>query len=341
MDYIELRKEVMEKGLLDRQYGYYLIKGIVTFGLLVAGIVMLFALPKLWPIIAVYLAFAYVQLGFLGHDVGHQQVFKSSAKNDVAGLAVGSLLLGVSRGYWVNKHNAHHSRPNEMDADPDIEFPMIAFSEEQAQSKRGILRFMVKYQAFLFVPLLLFEGFSIRGSGIRYLLTRKVDYRLIDAMLVAIHFIGYVLIVFTALQPVQGVLFILIHQMLFGLYLSSVFAPNHKGMLMIEKNSNMDFLHKQILTARNVNAHPVTDFWYGGLNYQIEHHLFPTMPRNKLREAQTIVMAFCKELGISYYKTSMLQSYREILEFLHRVSAVVRKPKASSLPQVVKANSPA
>ena len=161
MDYISLRKEVIDAGLLNRQYGYYLIKGIFNFGLLAAGIIMLFTLPKLWFLVAVYFAFVYVQIALLGHDVGHQQVFKSSAKNDIAGLFVGPLLLGVSRGYWVNKHNAHHSRPNELDADPDIEFPMVAFSEEQAQNKRGIFRLMVKYQAFLFVPLCCLKGSAL------------------------------------------------------------------------------------------------------------------------------------------------------------------------------------
>ena len=327
MDYISLRKEVMDAGLLDRQYGYYLIKCIFNFGLLATGIIMLFTLPKLWFLFAIYFAFVYVQFAFLGHDIGHQQVFKSTVKNDIAGLIVGALLLGVSRGYWVNKHNAHHSRPNELDADPDIEFPMVAFSEEHARNKRGIFKLMLKYQAFFFVPLWLFEGFSIRGSSIRYLLTHKVEYQFIDWLLVAVHLVGYPLIVFAALRPVQGVLFIIIHQMLFGLYMSSVFAPNHKGMLLVEKKSKMDFLHLQITTARNVKPGPLTDFWYGGLNYQIEHHLFPTMSRNRLRETQKIVVAFCKENRISYHQTSVIQSYREILEFLHNISLVVRQPK--------------
>ncbi len=329
MDYVALRNEVINAGLLERQYGYYFFKAILTFCLLAAGFGLLFALPKFWFLTAIFLAFAYVQLAFLGHDIGHQQVFKSSVKNDLAGLIVGPLLLGVSRGYWVNKHNAHHSRPNELDADPDIEFPMIAFSEEHALDKRGIMRFMVKYQAFIFLPLWLLEGFSIRGSSIRYLLTHKVAYQLTDALLVVAHVVGYPLMVLAALPAWHAAFFIIIHQALFGFYLSSVFAPNHKGMLLIDKDSKVDFLHQQILTARNVKAHPIVDFWYGGLNYQIEHHLFPTMPRNKLNEAQKIVEAFCEKNGISYYQTSMLVSYKEILEYLHKISAVLRGSKVS------------
>lgn len=123
-----------------------------------------------------------------------------------------------------------------------------------------------------------------------------------------------------------GIVFF-VHQMLFGLYLGSTFAPNHKGMLILEKSSPLDFLRRQVLTARNVYAHPWNDFWYGGLNYQIEHHLFPSMPRNNLKKAQRIVKAFCQEHEISYYETSSVQSYKEILSFLHGIGAPLRKKK--------------
>ena len=89
---------------------------------------------------------------------------------------------------------------------------------------------------------------------------------------------------FYALSVGQALLFIVVHQALFGLYTGLVFAPNHKGMPILDSDSQLDFVRRQVLTSRDVNAHPLTDFWYGGLNYQIEHHLFPSMPRNKLKK---------------------------------------------------------
>jgi len=84
-----------------------------------------------------------------------------------------------------------------------------------------------------------------------------------------------------------------------------------------------------VLTSRTIKGSLLVDFWYGGLNYQIEHHLFPTMPRNKLRKAQAIVKAFCKEHAIAYHETTMLQSYCEILHCLHQVSAPLRNEKGN------------
>ena len=98
-------------------------------------------------------------------------------------------------------------------------------------------------------------------------------------------------------------------------------------MPLLERDSKVDFLRRQVLTSRNVRAHPITDFWYGGLNYQIEHHLFPRMPRNKLREAQPIIRGFCQDHSIVYHETSVIQSYREILQHLQEVGAPLREAR--------------
>ena len=143
-----------------------------------------------------------------------------------------------------------------------------------------------------------------------------------------LHFALYLSLLFTALEPLQAVLFIAVHRGLYGVYMVSIFAPNHKAMPLLENDSEEDFLRRQVLTSRNVFSHPVTDFWYGGLNYQIEHHLFPRMPRNNLRLAQPIVKDFCRAHAIAYHETSVLQSYGEILQHLHEVGAPLRKEAA-------------
>ncbi len=126
--------------------------------------------------------------------------------------------------------------------------------------------------------------------------------------------------------------------MLFGLYLGSTFAPNHKGMPILEKGSQLDFLRRQVLTARNVTSNPFNDYMYGGLNYQIEHHLFPNMPRNNLKQAQQIIRAYCTSHSISYYETTSVQSLKEILSYLHEVGAPLRD-KTPPPKRVVEGNA--
>lgn len=324
--YAALKKQIKEKGLLEKQPAYVARRALSNFIMFAVSIAILFATDLVWVQVlnAVFLAFIFVQFGFIAHDVGHRQAFRKTETNDLFGLVHGPLLLGMSFGWWIDKHNEHHSHPNEQDVDPDIDFPFIAFSEQDALEKQGLFRWMVKYQAYLFPFLVMFESFSLRFGSIEFLATRPWKYRLAEVSLMILHFVWFFWLVFAALPVGTAVLFIAVQQALFGLYLASVFAPNHKGMLIVEENMNLDFMLKQILTARNVKSHPITDYWYGGLNFQIEHHLFPTMAENQLREAQVIIKQFCAEHRIPYYETSVARSYVEILQYLHDIGAPLR-----------------
>ena len=187
------------------------------------------------------------------------------------------------------------------------------------------MRFVVGYQAFYFVPLLLLEGLGLRLASIQFLIgQRRAKYLLFEPLLLGLHFLVYFGLLFFFLSPWQILGFFLVHQGLFGLYYGTVFAPNHKGMLILDKNKPLDFLRTQVLTTRNVKPGLIADFWYGGLNYQIEHHLFPLMPRNNFGKARKIIKAFCLKHNVSYYETGTFRSYREILSYLHQVGAPVR-----------------
>ena len=324
-EYAELKNLVKNAGLLEKNPGHYAVKLAVNLGLLALSVAVLTLVDSVWiqMLNAAFLAFIMVQLCFLGHDLGHKQVFRSSRNNDRLGLLV-SFLIGVNRTWWVEKHNEHHSNPNDLGLDPDINLPLIAFSNDQARGMRGIPRLIVKYQAFLFYPLLCFEGFVLKVSSVQYMYGNKLKFPVAEPIMMAGHIAIYTGLVFLSLPVWQGLLFVAVNQLLIGLYIGSTFAPNHKGMLILDGDTPLDFLRKQVLTARNVKSSRLNDFLYGGLNYQIEHHLFPSMPRNRLKNAQKIVMPFCRERSISYYETGIVDSQREILQCLHHVSAPLR-----------------
>ena len=325
--YAELKRVIKQKGLLDQQPAYFAGKSVLNLSLLAMSLTLLLILENPWLQLlnAACLAFVFVQISLLAHDCGHRQfTFRASWKNDWLTLMFGNLLLGVSRQWWIDKHNEHHGHPNQIDVDPDIDIPLLAFEEEQALDKRGIARFVVKYQAALIFPLSFLQALGMHAKSIRFLTKKKAKSTLAEALVIGVHFALYFGLLFSVLDPLPAVLFTAVHRGLFGTYMVAIFAPNHKAMPILEQDSQVDFLHRQVLTSRNVLAHPITDFWYGGLNYQIEHHLFPSMPRNKLREAQPIVKDFCRAHSIAYHETSILQSYREILQHLHEIGAPLR-----------------
>jgi fatty acid desaturase len=324
--YPELRQLIKEQGLLNRQPLYYTYKIISTLSLLALSITFLVIVDNPWLQLAnaAFLAFVYSQSGYVGHDAGHRAVLRSLRGNEIIGLSV-SFLLGMSRTWWVRQHNQHHSSPNDLELDPHTMLSPFSFSQELALSRSRLMRFAVGYQAFYFVPTLLLEGLAIRLASFQYLWARRnAKYARTEFFLMGLHFLLYFGLLFYFLSPWQVLGFFLVHQGLFGLYYGTVFAPNHKGMLILDNEKPLDFLRTQVLTTRNVKPGPIADFWYGGLNYQIEHHLFPMMPRNNFGKARKIIKAFCLKHNVSYYETGTFRSYREILSYLHQVGAPVR-----------------
>ena len=203
-DYLELARIVRRRGLLEKQPRYYALDAVVTLGLLVLGFIFLALVDSLWLVIldAVFLSVVFARIGFLGHDAGHRQIFRSNRSNDIVGLGV-SFLLGMERTWWVDKHNRHHSNPNQTGMDPDIDIPVLAFSEEEALEKGGFYRLIVRYQHLFFFPLLALEGgFGLRLAGIQYLMHNRVKYPVIEPLLFAGHFVAYLGLLFWLLNPV-------------------------------------------------------------------------------------------------------------------------------------------
>ncbi len=326
-DYVRLKRLVIAEGLLQPQTGYYVLKTIVALSTLGAAIVMAVTAshPLLLIAAAALLGFASTQIALLGHDVGHRQAFRGRRTNTVGRYLFGNVLLGISHSWWNAKHNQHHASPNHVDEDPDIQFPMIAFSPEQVLTRPRFFRPLMAVQAFVFVFFFPLQAVNMRITSVTHLLGGRARRPLLQGLFMTAHLAGYAAILVAIGSWPMALVFALVHQGVFGLYNSSVFATNHKGMAIITPDARLDFFREQVMTARNVAGHPVTDFWYGGLNYQIEHHLFPTMPRNRLRQAQPIVERFCKDLGVPYHSTGLLASYREGFAHLHRASAALRR----------------
>jgi fatty acid desaturase len=333
-DYADLMRRVKQAGLLDRRRGYYLTKIGVTGALLAAGWTAFALLGDTWwqLVTAGFLALVFAQIGFLGHDAGHRQIFRSKRANYIVGLLHGNLAIGLSYGWWVDKHNRHHAHPNQEGKDPDIDIAALAFTAGQAGTKRGVTRFIARHQRYLFFPLLTLEAVQLRASSVRALLRPNMRHRAWEAVMFSAHVVGYIGAVLLVLPPVKAAVFIVVQQAVFGLYLGCSFAPNHKGMPMLDAADQTDFLRRQVLTSRNVRGGRLVDFALGALNYQIEHHLFPSMPRPNLRRAQPLIRAFCQQHGLPYSETTLLRSYAQALQHLHEVGRPLRVAPSGELP---------
>jgi fatty acid desaturase len=329
-DYAKLTERIRAAGLLNRRTGHFATRFGITMAVLGGMVALMVIIGDSWLqlLIAAGLGIVFTQMAFLAHDIGHRQVFKTKRAAQLAGLALGNLGVGLSYGWWMGKHTRHHANPNHVDEDPDVGVGVIAWSTEQANEKGGASRALAAWQAFLFFPLLLLEGLQLHVQSFRALRTPEVKLKAVEAALLGTRVVACISIVFLTMSPVKALVFLAITEAVFGLYMGSSFAPNHKGMPLVEER--MDFLRKQVLTSRNVRGGWFVDHALGGLNYQIEHHLFPTMPMPNLRRAKVLVQEFCEEHRISYAEVGLIRSYQEVLRYLHEVGAALRPAAGTS-----------
>ncbi len=128
------------------------------------------------------------------------------------------------------------------------------------------------------------------------------------------------------LSPEKAIAFLAVELALFGLYMGSTFAPNHIGMPLVSPKLKLDFLRRQVLMSRNISGGPLMSVFMGGLNYQVEHHLFPSMARPHLRKIQPLVAAYCAAEGVPYTQTSLWAAYRHVVGYLNTVGLRGRDP---------------
>ena len=280
---------------------------------------------KLWLIAAFVLVAGLgvlsAQYGFIAHEASHRQVFRNNKANDWTGLLLANLFAGLSYGFWLRKHNKHHQRPNQIGEDPDIAIRVLSFTTESKESKRGIERWFSDRQGYLFPLLLLFTGFDLLVDSFAGLVRkdRKLSIRLLEFSLMMIRQLTPYVVFAILFGPIWGLALWFVMMMAFGFFMGAAFAPNHKGMPLVPKEAKLDFFSRQVLTSRNIRGSWLKDNLMGGLNYQVEHHLFPSMARPNLRKAHEIVVEYCRKHEVTLVEMNLLASYVAIMKHLNKV----------------------
>jgi fatty acid desaturase len=303
-DFARLSRRIAKEGLLDKRPGYYAARiGLVAALFAGTG-------DSWWQtLVAVLLAVAFAQVTLLAHDLAHGQISRSRRTSRIAGLLVGNLAVGLSYGWWMDKHTRHHANPNHEDHDPDVSPEILIWSQRQAEAARGVARIVGRRQALLFFPLLTLEGVNLKISSFRALRRPSLKNRTTEGLLLGAHVLAYLGAVFLVLPPGKALVFLAVHQACYGVYLGCTFAPNHKGMPVLTAEDELDFLRRQVLTSRNVRGGRLVTTALGGLNYQIEHHLFD----------------YCRSIGVDYAECGLFASWGQALRHLHEVGRPLRR----------------
>lgn len=323
-EYGKLRQHLAGKGVFERAYGYYFLLALFAFsGFFVCAyfIVTIKSIPLL-IVLGMLFAFFTVQISGILHDAGHRTIFKSPFMNDIVGYICG-IVLAMGYSGWKSKHNKHHAHPNQEEEDPDLEIPLLSFTQKRLANKKGLAQILRKYQAFLYYPMGSLVCFSVRIESIKFLIRNFGVGRLWEIVLLSISIFVWFAFPFIFFGFPKGIVVFLAINLTTGFYLLNVFAPNHKGMTQFAKNVKVSFMEQQIMTSRNIYGNFFTDFIYMGLNYQIEHHLFPNTARNKLKQITPYVMKICRKRNLEFTQTTIIESNKIILSELQHVARSV------------------
>ena len=326
--YTRVSEVVRESGLLRRAPWFYATVGlaiVLAFGGAITGFILL---GDSWfqLLIAGALGIIFTQTAFLAHEAAHRQILSTGPANDrLARWLAGS--IGMSYSWWDSKHSRHHANPNRVGKDPDIDVDTISFIEEDAVEARGLRRAITKRQGWLFFPLLTLEGANLHLHSFKHLFGREpVTGRWTELSIICARFALVLVPVFLLLPIGMAFAFLGVQLAVFGVYMGASFAPNHKGMPVIAHDARLDFFTKQVRTSRNIRGGWWATALMGGLNYQVEHHLFPSMSRPYLAKARLIVREHCRTLDVPYTETSLGRSYAIVIDYLNRVGLAARDP---------------
>lgn len=352
--YRTLRAKMKALGLFNSSPAYYTYKMTTTLALAVAAALIVSVFNgRTWTNVAARTAAAallgifFQQCGWLAHEVLHHQVFSNRAMGHWFGYFWGNLAQGFSTSWWMNKHNTHHAVPNvhatgadAQNGDPDIDtMPYLAWSRPMLHlADTKFSRWMVSRQHYAYFPLLAFARISWLQQSIAYVLNlddtagrkvkgapgelKPVPHEKVELFLLGLHYTWYFAI--AAMHPtlLDALAFVVVSNVSCGLALAIVFSLGHNGMKVYNADARPDFWKLQVTTTRNISQDRFgfTHWFCGGLDYQVEHHLFPTAPRHNLPKISQLTKNFCAEHGVKYHETGIIEGTREVLVHLHELA---------------------
>lgn len=341
--YRQLDAKLQSEGLYDCPYSSYAIEFIRYSVLCVLFLTSLHY--SYYALSGLFLGLLWHLLAFTVHDAGHLSITHGFHTDSCIGIFVADFLGGLSVGWWKRNHNVHHIATNSPEHDPDIQhMPFFAISSRFFTSLRSTYydrdmnldaaaRFFIKYQHYLYYPILLFGRFNLYRLAWSYLLDpaqapRKGSawwhrYLEMAGQVFFWYWYGYRTLYLSIPTWSSRITFLLISHMVTA-PLHVQLTLSHFAMSSADVGVHESFAQKMVRTTMDVDCPSWLDFIHGGLNFQVVHHLFPRLPRHNLRRAQPYVKEFCQDVGMPYVIFGFTRGNKEVISRLGEVAEQLR-----------------
>jgi fatty acid desaturase len=336
----ELRAELRAAGVFQHHELRSWLKLVVLLAALAACLIAIatvgWAAIGLIPLAGVLAT----STAMMGHEGSHRSFSASPFRNEVLVYFAFPLFSGLGTLYWRNKHDRlHHGHPNVEGVDPDIKpFPFVSSRGDHDRSGPGSRWFQRKLQARAFWPMSTLMTLGMRRSSLIYLVRHAREHGTtrawwIELACITAHYTGWLVIPSLVWGPLIGFAMYAAVWAVVGVCLALVFAPAHMGLPVLD-GQHHDWLH-QLETTRNLAMPRAISFFFIGLDYQVEHHLFPKIPHQSLSKAAAITAAWCARHRIPHqttrYATALADSARFIAAAWNRAAASPVDVRAANL----------
>ncbi|KAL4864353.1 hypothetical protein BDV12DRAFT_205786 [Aspergillus spectabilis] len=290
-----LSDRIKAEGLYDCNYSAYAVEAC-RYSLLFACMVL--TLHWGWYALSgAFLGAVWHQLAFVVHDAGHMGITHNFHIDTCIGMLVADFCGGLSVGWWKRNHNVHHIVTNSPENDPDVEYlPFLALSHQFFGNLRSTYyEHLMEYDAVAKL------GVKIAGQFVFW------------------YWYGYLLI-YTSIPSNRGrfAFFMISHMIAAPLHVQLTLS--HFAMSMADLGPDESFPQKMIRTTMDIDCPQWLDFFHGGLQFQVVHHLYPRIPRHNLRRTQKLVQDICDEVGIPYALYGFVDGNRKVVGALAEVS---------------------
>jgi sphingolipid 8-(E)-desaturase len=340
--YRELNVRIQAAGLYNCNYWAYFVECCRYFSF--AALSYIFLQWGWYMASAFFLGCLWHQLVFTVHDAGHMGITHNYQVDSTIGMTIASYIGGLSLCWWKDNHNVHHIVTNSPEHDPDIQhMPFFAVSHRLLTSLRstyyGIImqydfaaKLFLRVQNYTYYPIMMFARFNLYALSYGFLFTKRARgngpawwhrwYEITGVVFFWTWF-GYGVLYRSLPGWSSRIAYLLIsHAVTSPLHVQITLS--HFAMSTADLGVHESFPQKMLRTTMDVDCPTWLDFFHGGLQFQAIHHLYPRLPRHNLREAQKLILDFCREVEIPYAIFTFYDGNKEVISRLADVAKQAR-----------------
>jgi len=331
-----LRKKLIDEGYFESDLLWYIYKFSTTLALVLGGI---FAVYLGYPLLgAILVGIGYQQAGWVGHDVCHHNFLKNRKINNFFAYFWGNVVSGFSANWWKDRHNTHHAITNVLDADPDVDnLPLFVWSVNDihriSTTGSSLAEAIIPYQHYYFIPFTLLLKLIWCLQSLVFIKSPETQNKSYlkslnaEKATILFHWSWVAVVCWMTGSWSDAFMFFFVSEFIGGSGIALIVFMNHYAceQLKFEEGKQANFLTLQFATTKNISPGLFMDWLAGGLNYQIEHHLFPTLPRHNLSKVKPIIEEFCREHKLPYQTESFWECLMAVETKLADVADVYTK----------------